>query len=73
MSERVDWAGLMRLGLGALRLPPDAFWSMTPREFSRALEGAGIAATGAMGGLRRGDLEALMKRFPDGEGRQGDG
>ena len=35
----VDWPGLMRLGLGALRLPPEAFWSMTPGEFRLALEG----------------------------------
>lgn len=73
MSERMDWPGLMRLGLGALRLPPEVFWEMTPREFSRALEGAGLASSGAMAGMRRGDLEALMARFPDGGGTGCDG
>lgn len=27
----------MSLGLGTLRLPPEVFWSMTPREFRAAL------------------------------------
>lgn len=70
MNERVDWAALMRLGLGALRLSPDVFWGMTPREFSHALEGAGLAPFGDMHGLSRGGLEALMARFPDGEGQR---
>ena len=60
----VDWDALMRLGLGALRMSPDEFWSMTPREFRCALEGAGLASpAGAAPG--RDDLEALMRRFPD--------
>ena len=25
----------MAVGLGVLRLPPEAFWAMTPREFER--------------------------------------
>lgn len=73
MTERVDWPGLMRLGLGALRLPPDVFWGMTPREFSRALEGAGLATSGATAALRRKDLEALIERFPDGKESRHDG
>ena len=64
MSERVDWAALMRVGLGLLRLSPDAFWGMTPREFSRAVEGAGLAAPGTAA-LSRAGLETLMERFPD--------
>jgi uncharacterized phage protein (TIGR02216 family) len=66
MGEPVDWPGLMRLGLGALRLPPDVFWSMTPGEFRRALEGAGLVPIG--GGARsmdRGRLAELMAAFPD--------
>lgn len=66
MSERTDWPRLMRLGLGALRLSPDAFWGMTPRELRFALEGAGLAGeSGSRGAMRRGDLDALMARFPD--------
>ena len=53
----------MAIGLGLLRLSPRDFWSMTPRELEgamRALSPAGRAAPG------RAELEALMKRFPDG-------
>jgi uncharacterized phage protein (TIGR02216 family) len=65
MAEPVDWPALMRLGLGALRLPPDAFWSMTPGELRRALEGAGLVP--AIGrGMDRGRLAELMAAFPDG-------
>jgi uncharacterized phage protein (TIGR02216 family) len=30
----------MEAGLGALRLPPDVFWAMTPRELDASLRGA---------------------------------
>lgn len=62
----VDWPALMRLGLGALRLPPEAFWSMTPGEFRRALEGAGLVPiSGGARSLDRGRLVELMAAFPD--------
>lgn len=54
------WNQLMALGLGALRLSPAEFWSMTPRELRAALgplPGADAPA--------RSDLDALMARFPD--------
>ena len=63
-----DWAGLMRLGLGVLRLPPEVFWRMTPVEFQRALEGAGVVPVGGSA-MRRGELEVLMAKFPDRGGR----
>lgn len=69
MSGGVDWDALMRAGLGALRLSPEVFWCMTPRELSRALEGAGLVP-GPASALRHDDLEALMKEFPDGKGRR---
>lgn len=60
------WDELMRLGLGTLRLPPDAFWAMTPVELQRALEGAGVLMPGGGGGwMQRAGLDALMARFPD--------
>jgi len=60
----IDWPGLMRLGLGALRLSPDAFWKMTPSEFRHALEGAGIVPiSGATFGRAR--LAEMMAAFPD--------
>lgn len=52
----------MGLGLGVLRLPPDAFWRMTPRELAAA---AGLSRTA--GGLSRLELDALMVAFPDGQ------
>jgi uncharacterized phage protein (TIGR02216 family) len=65
-GEALAWAELMRLGLGALRLPPQVFWAMTPVELQRALEGAGILAVGSAGGrVERAALEGLMARFPD--------
>ena len=60
----LDWDGLMRLGLGALRLPPDQFWAMTPLELCRALEGAGLRPVQGSA-LDRGALERLMAAFPD--------
>lgn len=65
MSEQVDWRGLMRLGLGELRLSPETFWSMTPEEFRCALEGAGLVPVGGANPISRTGLEALMERFPD--------
>lgn len=56
----IDWPGLMRAGLGGLRLSPEAFWSMTPRELSAALNAPGLAAP-----MSRDRLRALERRFPD--------
>lgn len=51
----------MQAGLGHLRLPPDAFWRMTPRELAAAL---GLMA--AREACDRARLLDLMRRFPDG-------
>ena len=64
-AEPVDWPVLMRLGLGALRLSPEAFWSMTPGELRLALEGAGIVPVAGIGPMERGRLTELMAAFPD--------
>jgi uncharacterized phage protein (TIGR02216 family) len=53
------WAELMSLGLGRLRLSPEAFWSMSPRELFAA---AGVRLHGPMA---RAALNDLMARFPD--------
>ena len=58
----MDWPRLMAMGLGALRLSPDAFWSMTPREFKAALRGAFGESPAPM---TRAALGALSARFPD--------
>jgi uncharacterized phage protein (TIGR02216 family) len=60
------WQQAMQFGFGVLRLSPDAFWRMTPRELAHA-----IAAVrgGVVPPLDRDGLNALMRRFPDrGEG-----
>jgi uncharacterized phage protein (TIGR02216 family) len=57
------WEQAIGFALGILRLPPDAFWRMTPRELACALEairGRGGAA------LERADFDLMMARFPDG-------
>ena len=51
----------MAFGLGVLRLPPAAFWAMTPREVAAVL----AHAAGAAGPPGRASLAALMRRFPD--------
>jgi uncharacterized phage protein (TIGR02216 family) len=46
-----------------LRLSPDQFWRMTPRELAYAIE----AVTGRGGApLSRSMLTELMMRYPDG-------
>ncbi len=65
MSERIDWPGLMRLGLGVLKLPPDVFWGMTPRELAAA---AAPYRASAQGAPDRDALDRLMRRFPDHQG-----
>jgi len=62
----------MAAGLGALALPPDVFWAMTPCELARALDGAApvprphaMAHPAAPSPLARRDLLSLMEAFPD--------
>jgi uncharacterized phage protein (TIGR02216 family) len=56
----------MTAGLGMLRLAPDAFWSMTPRELDAAMRGAfGFGAIPPA--MTRSDLAALMNVYPDNE------
>lgn len=55
------WAQAIGFGLGVLRLSPQQFWSMTPRELTRAIE----AVTGRTPPLDRRSLTQLMKRYPD--------
>jgi len=55
------WKQAMGFGLGILRLSPEQFWRMTPRELACAIE----AVTGRGNPLDRGALTDLMRRFPD--------
>lgn len=56
------WDEAIGFGLGVLKLSPDAFWKMTPRELALAIR----AVTGQSGApFARESFEDLMKRFPD--------
>ncbi|MEA2990405.1 MAG: hypothetical protein QOG83_3116 [Alphaproteobacteria bacterium] len=56
------WTEIIGFGLGVLRLSPDAFWRMTPRELSYAI----AAVAGPPGGqMARGEFDRLMALFPD--------
>jgi uncharacterized phage protein (TIGR02216 family) len=64
MTRPFPWAEAMQFGFGVLHLSSDAFWRMTPRELAQAI----IAVRGrAPASIERGDLDALMKAFPDTE------
>lgn len=52
----------MRIGFGVLRLPPNTFWAMTPRELHAACE---ALAGGARAAPPRSRLNELMRLFPD--------
>lgn len=56
------WAEAMRIGLGILRLPPNAFWRMTPRELAAAISGLQGAVPQAP---TRRAFDELLARFPD--------
>lgn len=57
------WDQAIGFGLGVLRLPPEAFWKMTPRELALAIRAvAGRTDTP----LARDVFTQLMRRYPDG-------
>jgi uncharacterized phage protein (TIGR02216 family) len=54
----------MGVALGELGLAPDVFWAMTLKELAAAIRGRyGLAS---LVPPSRSDLDAMMKRFPDG-------
>ena len=56
----------MAFGFGVLRLQPDAFWALTPRELVSAVEGASGRAPHSLNDtLARSTLDHLMRAFPD--------
>lgn len=56
------WSEAIGFGLGILRLPPESFWAMTPRELALAIK----SVTGRNGQpFARDILDDLMTRFPD--------
>ncbi|HET7848733.1 MAG TPA: rcc01693 family protein [Pseudolabrys sp.] len=59
------WKDAIGFGLGVLRLAPEQFWRMTPRELACAIE----AVRGRGGSIDRSTFADLMTRYPD-DGRQ---
>lgn len=61
-AQPFPWKAAMGFAFGVLRLSPDSFWRMTPRELGAAIEAvAGPRAEP----LARSAFAALMRRFPD--------
>lgn len=58
-SNRIDWPGLMRVGLQGLGLTPAEFWQLSPVEL-RIMLGADQAPA-----LTRARFEELAAAFPD--------
>jgi uncharacterized phage protein (TIGR02216 family) len=58
------WERALAIGLGVLRLSPEQFWKMTPREFAAALRGLHGEPDAP---LDRATFDALVARFPDQE------
>jgi uncharacterized phage protein (TIGR02216 family) len=56
------WKQAMGFGLGTLRLAPEAFWRLTPRELAAAMEAVLGSREAA---LDAASLAALRARFPD--------
>ena len=56
------WKQAMGFGLGVLRLSPEAFWGMTPRELAAAME---TVLGPRQAALDRASFAALSARFPD--------
>ncbi|MCZ8181036.1 MAG: phage tail assembly chaperone [Rhizobium sp.] len=54
------WGTAMTLGLSRLRLSPEVFWGLSLPELA-AMAGAFSPSPG----MQRGEVEALMQRFPD--------
>ena len=55
----IDWPGLVRAGLGQLRLEPQVFWRLTPVDLQIML-----GAEGAVPALTRARLEQLAAAYP---------
>ena len=63
MASAFPWDEVMGAGLGLLRLSPKDFWSMTPREFERAMS---VLRPARASTPARAELIRLMEEFPDG-------
>lgn len=55
------WSAVIHTGLCLLRLSSETFWRLTPREFFAMTGGNAVPH-----GPDRQEMEAMMRRFPDG-------
>jgi uncharacterized phage protein (TIGR02216 family) len=53
------WPAMLRLAAGTLRIPPEAFWRLSLKEWRALTEGEAADA------LDRVGLEALARLYPD--------
>ena len=60
-QQPASWQELMAFAFGVLKLTPDIFWAMTPREFDAAA--SPFLRMGQF--TERSTLAALMQEFPD--------
>ena len=60
-AQPFPWDAIARFGFAVLRLTPEAFWKMTPRELALAMDAIG----GRTAPLARDDFEQLLQQFPD--------
>jgi uncharacterized phage protein (TIGR02216 family) len=58
--NRIDWAGLMRAGIGHLGLHPDQFWRLSPVELQIMLGAEAVVPP-----LTRARLDELAAAYPD--------
>ena len=60
-QKPTSWQDIMTFAFGVLKITPDTFWAMTPREFDAAARPYLPTDTN----VKRGVLAALMQAFPD--------
>lgn len=65
---KIDWPGLMRAGMGELRLTPAVFWALSPIELRIML-----GADALVPPLTKARLEELAAAYPDVTKGAGDG
>lgn len=58
------WREAMQFGFGVMRLPPQHFWGLTPRELAAAFEA--VSGRSRVATPSRAMLATLMEKHPDG-------
>ncbi len=66
-AKPFPWNDAIGFGLGVLRLPPEQFWRMTPRELAYAIAAVRGPVQEPMDRAALGDLMRLFPDKPGGE------